>query len=72
MFQSLITIADGSNTGRPEEALHVLSSITQALRARILQLSSLELIHEAIKVGHIRILFKKMEILGRIFHIILI
>lgn len=46
-----MTIADGGNTGRPEEALNVLLSITQALRARILQLSSLDLIHEAVKVG---------------------
>ncbi|KAF9421823.1 hypothetical protein HW555_002263, partial [Spodoptera exigua] len=51
VFFSLLTIADGNHGGRPGEALCVLLYITKALRVRLLQLSSLDLIHEANKVS---------------------
>ncbi|CAH0701750.1 unnamed protein product [Spodoptera exigua] len=51
IIKSLLTIADGNHGGRPGEALCVLLYITKALRVRLLQLSSLDLIHEANKVS---------------------
>ncbi|KAJ8722655.1 hypothetical protein PYW07_003835 [Mythimna separata] len=50
IIKSLLTISDGNNGGRPGEALCVLLYITRALRKRLLQLSSLDLIHETNKI----------------------
>ncbi|XP_063892292.1 rotatin [Helicoverpa armigera] len=51
IIKSLLTIADGNHGGKPGEALCVLLYITRALRMRLLQLSSLDLIHETNKVS---------------------
>ncbi|CAD0196842.1 unnamed protein product [Chrysodeixis includens] len=51
IIKSLLTIADGNHGGRPGEALCVLLYISRALRMRVLQLSSLDLIHETSKVS---------------------
>ncbi|XP_075969669.1 rotatin-like [Anticarsia gemmatalis] len=51
IIKSLLTISDGNHGRRPEEALFVLLYITRALRARLLQLSSLDFVHEANKIS---------------------
>ncbi|KAJ0180591.1 hypothetical protein K1T71_003995 [Dendrolimus kikuchii] len=46
IVKTLVTISEGNQGGRPIEALLVLLCLTQTLYRRVLELSSLDLIHE--------------------------